>query len=1214
MIGGIFMNDMTRRVVSMISAAAMLSASGAVPAFASLGEAPSSLTAGSAQLFINEVCTGNKGTNGNTTAAVDKNGEFCDWIELYNGGNADANLNGWKLVKGDSNEYTFTEVTVPAGGTLLVFSCKTYNGDASVPNTGYNLAGSGVKLALVNGETAVDTVEVPALEDDTTWARQPDGTGDFRLLFPTPGASNNKAASAIPCNAPLLSSDSGMYKEAFDLTMETDAGNKIYYTTDGSDPTTSSTRKEYTEPLNIHNRSSENNSISTMAKVSEITPWDYKQPSKSAVDKGTVVRAVTYSADGRYSESVTKSYFVGISNANHNNLPIISVTTDPQNLFDYETGIFVKGKVYDDNKNLPEYKDEDDGKKPANYNQRGKEWERACHIDFFESDGTLGLSQDCGMRTQGAYSRAAYQKSVRFYAREDYGEKNFKYPLIPNAYKEDGSGKQIKKFKKFVCRAGGNDIDYTKYKDSYIQSLVSDRAVDTQEGRACVMFIDGEYFGLFTLQEDFDDHYYEDNYGVNADEVVVYKKGEIDEGLEEDIELFREMRSFAKNNDLSVQENYDKMCEMIDVQSFIDYMSVEMYIINEDWPGNNYSLWRTRTVDPTNPYADGRWRFNLYDTEMGVYHYGNASTKPTANNLSNIMRNTWDDMPVIFNAMMKNEGFKAQFINTFMDLTAKNFDPATVAEKEKPFYDAYYPELSKCFARYPNWANLWNATDPCLSRMHEFFNNRPAYVPKMLASTLKLPDAVKVSIDTINPDGGTIRLNTIDVDTAKKFTGSYFPETAITLTATPAEGYTFVGWRGTYSSDEQSITIDPADATALQAVFVRDGEANDLCKVVYTDGEKSIELYTKKGGNVAFPEGCFAREGYKATADNASNVTEDTVINVRYTGISYTIRFIANGSKESSYEQKMTYGTEAALNACKFSREGYIFAGWSRTSTATTPDYTDGQKVVNLTAKEGATVTMYAVWLRDVASCDITGVASSYVYKGKTVRPIPTVTADGKTLSNGTDFTLSFANADKCGKATVTIKGSGKYAGKTTLSYKIVPAKPAVTVKRAKTSIKLSWNGVQGAEKYVIYRKSGSSYKKIATVTTTSYKDSKLKAGKVCYYKVAAVGGGQTGAKASITTATKTAVPTVKVKSAKKGQAAISWNKIKEADGYQILMSTKKSSGYKSVKTLTASKTSFTKKSLKSGKVYYFKVRTFVKADGKKFWSDYSAPVKVKVK
>ena len=728
------------------------------------------------------------------------------------------------------------------------------------------------------------------------------------------------------------------------------------------------------------------------------------------------------------------------------------------------------------------------------------------------------------------------------------------------------------------------------------------------------MFIDGEYWGLYTLQEDYDDHYYENNYDVNSDEVIVYKKGEIDEGLETDIEYFRELRSFAENNDLSVQSNYDKICGMIDVQSFIDYMSVEMYIINEDWPGNNYSLWRTRTVDPSNPYADGRWRFNLYDTEMGVDHYGNSSTKYNRNNLSNIMKNNKDDMPVIFNALLKNEGFKAQFINTFMDLTAKNFDPDTVREKEKPFYNAYYPELSKSFARFPNWANTSNATNPCIDRMRYFFDNRPSYVPKMLAKALSLPDAVNVNITTVNPAGGSIRLNTIDVDTSKTFSGNYFPGTDITITAAPAEGYSFVGWRGSYSSNDLSITVSPEKAVALQAVFVRNGDEKSLCKVTFTDGSKSVELYTVKGGSVAFPAEVFKREGYTASADkSATNVTSDMTVNVKYTGIKYTVRFISNGSKESSYEQQFTYGTEAALTPVKFKRAGWSFRGWAAKSNAAAPDYTDKQKVKNLASTEGTVITLYAVWSKPITSCEITGINSSYVYGGKVIRPEPVVTADGTVLRKGTDYTVGYSDGTKCGKHTVTVYGKGKYTGKKVIDYKIVPGKVKVTkVSRGKTAVKLTWSKVQGAEKYRIYRKVGGKYKTLATVKGTSYKNTKLKAGTVYRYKVAAIGGGVVGAKTAIATATKTAAPKLTAKTAGKGKVKLSWGKVAKASGYRIYMSTKKSSGFKAVKTLSAKKTAYTKSGLKSGKTYYFKIRTYKTVDGKKLLNGYSKVVKVK--
>ena len=1187
------------RTVSVFSAAAMLGAAVYMPVLNAAAESP--------QILINEICTGNTGANGNLE------GEY-DWIELYNPTDTDADISGWKLIKDGSNEYTFGAVSVPAKSYTIVFCAKKYAGDEAYAHAGYNLSGSGVALALSDGENEIDSVTVPALDDDTVWARQPDGSADFTVLFPTPGVSNNDAESAIPCNAPEFSAESGMYKSAFYLTMSTDEGSTIYYTTDGTDPATSSTRKEYSAAINIYNRTKDPMVMANWLKPSEITPWNNgaSLPSNSAVDKGTVIRAVTLNSAGKYSETVTKTYFVGVSNADHNDLPIMSVTTDPASLFDYDTGINRLGAVYQANK-----KTSPDPNNPiANYNQKGKEWERACHIDFFESDGTLALSQDCGFRTQGAYSRADYQKSFRFYAREDYGEKNFKYTFFDDAYQENGSGKQLKKFKKLVMRNGGNDTFYTKFKDSYIQSLVSDRSFDTQEGRPCVLFIDGEYWGIYTLQEDYDDKYYEENYDVNSDEVVVYKKGEIDEGLEEDIELFKELRNFAKNNDLSKAANYKKISEMLDLQSFADYMAAEMYIINEDWPGNNYSMWRTRTVDETNPYADGRWRMNFYDTEMGVDHYGNNSTKYNRNNLSNIMKNTWDDIPVIFNALIKNNEFKAMFVNSMMDMANINFAYSRTSERLSYYTDTYYPELSKFFARFPTWANTGNATDPCISRMKTFLKNRPSYVPGMLKSDLGLSSAVTVNVSANNPDGGDVFVNTSSVDVSEGMTGSYFPGINITLTAKAAEGYSFVGWVGSADSNEETITISPSDASDVQAIFKRDGE--ELCKVTFTDGSKKSVSYISKGSAAKLPTGLFTKTGYKAAVSgDMTNIQSDTVFNVTYTGINYTVRFYPNGASGSAYSQTMTYGKSAALTANKFTRSGYVFAGWAKISGSNTVAYKDKQTVSNLSAKEGAVYSLYAVWAQDISKASATLSSKRLTYNGSVQKPDVTVRFGTKTLTSGTDYTVSYKSGSACGTYTVTITGKGAYSGKKTLTYHIVPKTVQFKLlTRSQSTMKLEWYKADGATSYKIYRKgqSDTGYKLIKTTSNLYYTDQGLKSGTIYSYKVTPFGGNISGGSFNFTNCTKSKTTTLKASSNASTKVTFKWNKLTDCSGYQIVYCNKKDGTYKALRHLGSATTSYTHSGIKSGSTWYFKIRAYTLINGKKYFSDYSAPVMVKVK
>ena len=1207
-------NELLRRVWGLGSAV-IIGAGCVLPAAADDNELPViTLDAAAPAVVINEVCTGNGGTNGNLTDAVDKNGDPCDWVELYNPADTEADLTGLTLVKDGKDSFALDGVKIAPKGFTVVYCCKTYNGDESKPHAGFNLSGSGVKLALMDGENEVDTLEVPALADDTVWARKPDGTGEAVTLLPTPAASNNEAASAVPCNAPVFGTESGMYSSAFDLTLTTDEGNTIYYTTDDTDPATSSTRKEYTVPIKVRDRSPENMVMASWLKVSEITPWSdgASLPKNSAVDKCTVIRAVTYSAAGEYSETLTNSYFVGVSNSDHNGLPILSVTTDPASLFDYDTGIYRKGRVYDEVGKPAGGGDTAE----ANYNQRGKEWERPCHIDFFESDGTLAISQDCGMRTQGGYSRADYQKALRFYARDEYGKKNFKYTFFEDAYREDGSGEQLAKFKKLVMRAGGNDTNSAKFKDSYLQALLSGRAFDTQEGRPCVMFIDGEYWGLYTLQEDYDDHYFEENYGVNADEVVVYKKGEIDEGNEEDIALFDELRAFAENNDLSKAGNYERIGEMLDIKSFADYMAAEIYILNEDWPGNNYSMWRVRNTDSSNPYADGRWRMLLYDTEMGVDHYGNWNTHYNSDNLKNILKNNKDDLPVIFNALLKNAEFKTMFVNAILDISNIDMAPDRAAEVEKKYMEAYYPELDKSYARFPTWANRRNAADPCIERMDTFLANRPAYIPTMLKSDLSLKNDVTVNISAVRAEGGTVKLNGTPIDLSSAFTGTYFGDCKITLTAEAKDGYRFAGWTGTVSSTDAEISISPAEAGSVRALFLRGDEK--LCKVTFTDGEKSVDTYVMPGENAVFPESVFTKAGYTASVTGLDKITSDKTINVTYTGNSYKLKLFPNGGKGSTVTFDAVYGKEIALPANTFTREGYTFKGWSRKTTGNS-EFADGAKVSDLTT--GSSVTLYAIWAKnaaetkDISACAVSTESTGFICTGAEIRPAVTVTDGNKTLTEGKDYTLAYENNTECGNAKVIVKGTGAYGGTAEAGFNIVPDKPKLTkLARSKSAVKLTWDAVQGAQSYKVYRLNGSSYKLIKNTASTSFTDSKLAVGTEYRYRIYAVGGGIKSARTSYATCTKSAVPTLKGSSSAKGRLKLSWSKSSTGTGYQVAFSTKQSSGYKLLKTLPLSTASYTRTKLKTGKTYYFKVRVYQTVGTKKFYSGFSNVVKVTIK
>ena len=333
-----------------------------------------------------------------------------------------------------------------------------------------------------------------------------------------------------------FSHQSGVYAEEFSLTVSANDGEEILYTLDGSDPSTSDTAKVYYDPVAIGDRSKDKNMVSAVDPLLISANFNdanskrdnfictVEAPDDSDVDKCTVIRAVTKKADGSFGEESSATYFIGTAKehikglaesceASGTSLAVISLAVNYDDFFGNENGIYVKGDIFE--KALQEYlaagktitdRDASDTCRglDANYKQKGRSWERSTHIDYFESNGNqtkCKLQQDCGIRIQGNYSRSDYQKSFRLYARDEYGKKNFKYDFWDNAL--DDQGKVINKYKKIVLRNGGNCAFTTKFSDAYWQSLLQDIDCDNQSARPCVVYLNGEYWGVYILQDDF---------------------------------------------------------------------------------------------------------------------------------------------------------------------------------------------------------------------------------------------------------------------------------------------------------------------------------------------------------------------------------------------------------------------------------------------------------------------------------------------------------------------------------------------------------------------------------------------------------------------------------------------------------------------------------------------------------------------------------------
>lgn len=450
-----------------------------------------------------------------------------------------------------------------------------------------------------------------------------------------------------------FSRKSGYYDSPFDLVISGGNGNKIYYTLDGREPTMEDFLFDKDNPIYIDDAAGHANTYSTRTDISTISRDElYFAVPEYNIDKCNIVRASVFDKNGSCLDSITGVYFINLQDKTaYEGIYTASIVTDPANLFDAYSGIYVTGAM---------------AQSDANYLNRGRDWEREAAVTIFDSDHNTILTQDCGIRIKGGKSRHFAQKSFHCFARTEYNGSNvFQADLFQtNCYPHE-----------FDFYAGGNDNAF-KLKDYFANTLEQDLAFATMDFIPCAVFLNGEYWGIYYITENYGADYISKHYNVNPDNIIMVKANELDEGNDSDIDLYYDMKEFISYNYMFEPENYEKACDLIDIDSYIDYYAAQIYIARcADWPSSNFALWRTRKYD-NSPYGDCKWRWMLYDVNYGGLELGLVD----ADTLENILNE--DRM---FYSLFQNEAFRCQFVQRIQYIGKEVYSP----EQCDTFIDNY---------------------------------------------------------------------------------------------------------------------------------------------------------------------------------------------------------------------------------------------------------------------------------------------------------------------------------------------------------------------------------------------------------------------------------------------------------------------------------------------------------------------------------------------
>ncbi|MBR4961907.1 MAG: CotH kinase family protein [Clostridia bacterium] len=486
-----------------------------------------------------------------------------------------------------------------------------------------------------------------------------------------------ETASAIPAPTepvyPVFTCPGGLYAEDAEITLELTPseplpeGYKIYFTSNGQEPTKRHDEYSYSFPL--------------LTKGTSIT-----------------IRAACFDPEGNAVGPIVTQTYIRNRDNRFTGKTLVAVTANDKDL-NGSKGIF------------------------ANPTMSGKDWERPAHIEIFDADGKWMVSQNGGVRVFGGSSRTLPQKSLRLVARKDgyydaskyNGRGSFDVPLFSGRLIEDGteSGTLLEKYDRFVLRNGGNDSLQATAADPLQMTLLRDNAANTfaaavapaltvQHSQMAAVFLNGEYYGILDMKEDVNDNYIRNVYGLpDKDNITVIKSEldttrhctkhtsggecrfcnvwffyEVDDGAESELDVLTELLEKAAGT--APETAFQYIAAAFDMDSLIQYYALNLYLSNTDWPHNNVRLWRY-TGEPIEgiTVTDGLWRFSLRDMDFTMGRYDclvlpEIDTSADVDTFRRCLGNYWDEdyddlypdsllLQSLLDCCLQNDTFRTRF-------------------------------------------------------------------------------------------------------------------------------------------------------------------------------------------------------------------------------------------------------------------------------------------------------------------------------------------------------------------------------------------------------------------------------------------------------------------------------------------------------------------------------------------------------------------------
>tara|TARA_B100001093_G_scaffold511223_1_gene578642 strand:+ start:134 stop:1990 length:1857 start_codon:yes stop_codon:yes gene_type:complete len=447
-------------------------------------------------------------------------------------------------------------------------------------------------------------------------------------------------------------------------------------------------------------------------------------------------------------------------------------------------------------------------------------WSKWSRMEFFDADQNKQFETQFDLEIHGGWSRAEPQKSFRIDTKSIY-KGSIEYPLI--------SGKShINDFNNFNLRNGGQHGWNDRIQDAIISRVVKETNIDRMGYEPAIVYLNGDYWGLYGIREKIDEHYVESNHGMRSDKVDLLNR---DSALAGSSDHFMETFEIIQNTSVQDTSFMDIFSSRFDIENYIDYFITQTYIQNMDWMGiawglNNVKLWRPDTLG-------GVWRYVLYDTDASFGYFGqniwdnyiDAARFPTVSS----------EHSQIFSRVLLNQDFKCKFTNRYDDLINTIFQTNhfnQISNELKNSISSAIPTHINLWASQGSGLNSVSQWSNAISSISSYNSARIATARLHINQSLNLQGQRTVQLDVYPPSTGKINISTITPD-IYPWNGVYHGGCPINISAIADSGYTFSHW------ESNAITTNNLENENLNNINLNSGYS---FKAHFTTCDEALEV------------------------------------------------------------------------------------------------------------------------------------------------------------------------------------------------------------------------------------------------------------------------------------------------------------------------------------------------------------------------------------